>query len=641
VREEGLRSGAVKPDDFPERIVVQHLDVAILVDAHRYAEELVCIGDIGSESEGVIFSIHAIADKAHVFRFPLFRLLVVDQRVAAEGLDHLEGLSFTRPQECHEKPEIVAGIVPRYDELGCFFRFDAGLLNKANLTSARINHHSEIMEDSENAMIILGTHSDVGKGILSIPKPDLLHHTAFIGQSGSGKSFAMARLLEEIVLRTRARIVVLDPNGDFGAFYQPQEDGFWGDSRYTAIFRNISSKTPAGTKRYDEKVEFETKWNSVKFQFIASERTNWTPFRDGANAAPLKLHWKWLPKPEQDFLLSVDTTQYPTITQGVNTCFHYIRDHQDEYPQDYSLEDLEGIAQKFALKRVVMADYPEAHSLTDIDWLSVRLQFRSLRHKFHKLWFSGLLHEVESAPSDLTNYLHNSFRYRDSWQVCVVGLAGLDSGHMHLAANVTLSSLWQECVSAWQYARRRASEIRDEELDARETPPDYGVNGPEFDVEADNVADDARTANRTKHQWQDRRVPTFLVIDEAHNFAPDQPTNSLQARTSEKIAAIAAEGRKYGLFVILATQRPQKLRRGLLSECENACLLRIQSKVERTFAADALGEAQDTVHKVGEFDTGEALVIGRWAAGAPIIRFGPARTALGGGGLDKRYWQDL
>jgi hypothetical protein len=57
VREEGLRSGSVKPDDRPHRIIVQHLDVAVLVDAHRNAK-LVCIGHIAPESEGVIFSVH-------------------------------------------------------------------------------------------------------------------------------------------------------------------------------------------------------------------------------------------------------------------------------------------------------------------------------------------------------------------------------------------------------------------------------------------------------------------------------------------------------------------------------------------------------------------------------------------------------
>jgi hypothetical protein len=37
VREERLRSGSVKPDDNPHRIIVEHLDVAALADDHRDA----------------------------------------------------------------------------------------------------------------------------------------------------------------------------------------------------------------------------------------------------------------------------------------------------------------------------------------------------------------------------------------------------------------------------------------------------------------------------------------------------------------------------------------------------------------------------------------------------------------------------
>src|SRR5712691_8534306 len=40
-------------------------------------------------------------------------------------------------------------------------------------------------------------------------------HTAVLAQSGSGKSFMIGRLLEELLLKTKARIVVLDPNSDF------------------------------------------------------------------------------------------------------------------------------------------------------------------------------------------------------------------------------------------------------------------------------------------------------------------------------------------------------------------------------------------------------------------------------------------
>ena len=40
-------------------------------------------------------------------------------------------------------------------------------------------------------------------------------HTAVLAQSGSGKSFMVGRVIEELLIKTKARIVVLDPNSDF------------------------------------------------------------------------------------------------------------------------------------------------------------------------------------------------------------------------------------------------------------------------------------------------------------------------------------------------------------------------------------------------------------------------------------------
>ena len=40
-------------------------------------------------------------------------------------------------------------------------------------------------------------------------------HTVIIAQSGSGKSFFLGRLIEEIMIKSKARCLILDPNGDF------------------------------------------------------------------------------------------------------------------------------------------------------------------------------------------------------------------------------------------------------------------------------------------------------------------------------------------------------------------------------------------------------------------------------------------
>jgi uncharacterized protein len=136
----------------------------------------------------------------------------------------------------------------------------------------------------------------------------------------------------------------------------------------------------------------------------------------------------------------------------------------------------------------------------------------------------------------------------------------------------------------------------------------------------------------------DNRVPTFIVIDEAHNFAPEEPLNVLQKHVSDRIATIAAEGRKYGLFVMLATQRPTKLRRGLLSECENVSLLRIRSKAERASAAEALGMPLETIDQVSTFSAGTALMHGPWVPGSLVVKSAPARTMVGGAGIDPSSW---
>src|SRR5262249_44030344 len=54
----------------------------------------------------------------------------------------------------------------------------------------------------------------------------------------------------------------------------------------------------------------------------------------------------------------------------------------------------------------------------------------------------------------------------------------------------------------------------------------------------------------------DPRCPVFVVIDEAHNLAPAVPTTETAKLVSEALVRIAMEGRKFGLFLILVTQRP-------------------------------------------------------------------------------------
>src|SRR5688500_9218398 len=51
--------------------------------------------------------------------------------------------------------------------------------------------------------------------LVTVPPGSMATHTAIVAQSGSGKSFFLGRLIEELLLRTKARCLIFDPNADF------------------------------------------------------------------------------------------------------------------------------------------------------------------------------------------------------------------------------------------------------------------------------------------------------------------------------------------------------------------------------------------------------------------------------------------
>ena len=79
--------------------------------------------------------------------------------------------------------------------------------------------------------------------------------------------------------------------------------------------------------------------------------------------------------------------------------------------------------------------------------------------------------------------------------------------------------------------------------------------------------------------WRRRSVrePILIVIDEAHNVCPREPDDPVTALASEHAARIAAEGRKFGLYLLVSTQRPQRVNELVVSQCDNLVLMRMIS----------------------------------------------------------------
>ena len=72
----------------------------------------------------------------------------------------------------------------------------------------------------------------------------------------------------------------------------------------------------------------------------------------------------------------------------------------------------------------------------------------------------------------------------------------------------------------------------------------------------------------------------------------------------------------------------------LVPECENSCVLRVQSAAEQSFAASVLGIQESFAQTVARFTQGQGLLSGRWTGGETWdAKAAPARTSVGGGGV--------
>jgi DNA helicase HerA-like ATPase len=332
-------------------------------------------------------------------------------------------------------------------------------------------------------------------------------HTFFCGQSGSGKSYALGAVLEQLLLETSLRIVVLDPNSDF-VHIGSLRDGVDGDiaDRYRQAAEGVVVR------------------------------------RGGEGADRLHVRFTDFEAEEQAAVLRLDP----------------IRD-RDEYGVlvDLVEQGLQAGASSAAeiAERLLAAPDAERRALG--------ARVRNLGIHRWPIWSTG----DEGSIQDIAG--------PGGPRALVVDLGSLESpGEKAIAAESVLAALW----------RRRAE-----------------------------------------------RDPVLIVIDEAHNVCPREPADEVTTLASERAAQIAAEGRKFGLYLLISTQRPQRVNELVVSQCDNLVLMRMSSAGDRAYLAETLSFAPAAlVDRAGAFRPGEALVAGKITSHPAFVRFGPRIAEEGG-----------
>jgi DNA helicase HerA-like ATPase len=133
--------------------------------------------------------------------------------------------------------------------------------------------------------------------------------------------------------------------------------------------------------------------------------------------------------------------------------------------------------------------------------------------------------------------------------------------------------------------------------------------------------------------WRRRaaREPILIVIDEAHNVCPARPEDPLTALATEHAVRIAGEGRKFGLVLLVGTQRPQKVAENVVSQCDNLVLMRMNSRSDLAVLSETFSFVPPSLFALAaEFRQGEAVVAGKLVPSPTLGRFGPRWTVEGG-----------
>lgn len=114
--------------------------------------------------------------------------------------------------------------------------------------------------------------------------------------------------------------------------------------------------------------------------------------------------------------------------------------------------------------------------------------------------------------------------------------------------------------------------------------------------------------------WTDynKRRPLAFICDEAHLYIPKKDgKNPVELRAIESFEKIAKEGRKYGVALLVISQRPSDVSPTILSQCNNVIALRLSNADDQNTVHKLMPESLESLLDVLPIlDIGEALVVG-------------------------------
>ncbi len=144
----------------------------------------------------------------------------------------------------------------------------------------------------------------------------------------------------------------------------------------------------------------------------------------------------------------------------------------------------------------------------------------------------------------------------------------------------------------------------------------------------------ATTARRLFEARKLGKVPPFmLVVEEAHNFAPEKGLAGTP--TGLVLRTVASEGRKFGMGLTVVSQRPAKVDKNVLSQCNTQIMLKVTNPNDlKALASSAEGFTSESEDEIQRLPVGVAFVSHPRISIPVLVEIRPRETSHGGESVD-------
>lgn len=125
------------------------------------------------------------------------------------------------------------------------------------------------------------------------------------------------------------------------------------------------------------------------------------------------------------------------------------------------------------------------------------------------------------------------------------------------------------------------------------------------------VFDFAFHYSKIKHSTDEYNdIPFMIVCEEAHNYIPKSGGAEYKA-SKKSIERIAKEGRKYGLSLMVVSQRPSEVSETIFSQCNNFISLRLTNVNDQNYVKALMPENSNAIADIlPNLSSGECLIVG-------------------------------